>query len=185
MRIFVYDSRELPDPDPNMTVDQVRQHYVPFFAELSNATTKKEVKRGDDMVYEFEKRVGTKGQTEPIMFKCEASMWDWLAREGNPKPFDVREWDLSDARIYKLHWHNGGCHQGRFGVIPGSLRGGKPEVESIAFLNKETGETITRRYLGMEFTDWAPGWVFLLLGDRCGPKGFGSVNTSTGITTEE
>ena len=61
-RIFVYDSRELPDPDPNMTVDQVRQHYVPFFAELSNATTKKEVKRGEDVVHEFEKRVGTKGR---------------------------------------------------------------------------------------------------------------------------
>ena len=61
-RIFVYDSRELLDPNPAFSVDEVRQHYVFAFPELANATTKKEVKRGDDVVHEFEKRVGTKGQ---------------------------------------------------------------------------------------------------------------------------
>jgi len=62
-RIFVYDGREFPDPDQNLKVDEVRQHFAHFFPELSNAETK-ESKRGEDNVYEFKKRVGVKGWTE-------------------------------------------------------------------------------------------------------------------------
>ncbi len=173
VRIFVYDSRELPDPNPTMSVDEVRQYYVTWFQELSNATTEKEVKRGEDMVHEFKKRVGTKGQVaEPIVFKCESAMWGWLDDEGvtgiPAKPVDVRRWDLSDDRIYRLSWYKGiqigpPTHQVTLGRVQSLL---KPEVESITFLNKVTGETLTRQYLGMEFTRWAPGFVFLLLGER-------------------
>lgn len=60
MREFVYDGRSFPDPDPNLKVDEVRQHMAQFFPELSNAETK-ESKRGEDTVIEFKKRVGTKG----------------------------------------------------------------------------------------------------------------------------
>ena len=59
-RIFVYDNREFPDPDPGMSVDQVKTSLSDFFGELANATVK-ETKRGEDTVYEFQKRVGTKG----------------------------------------------------------------------------------------------------------------------------
>lgn len=61
-RIFVYDGREFPDPDPNLKVDEVRQNMANFFPELSNAETK-ESKRGEDTIFEFKKRVGTKGYT--------------------------------------------------------------------------------------------------------------------------
>ncbi len=60
MRVFVYDDREFPDPDPNMSVDEVRQSMVHFFPELANADTKQS-KRGDDDIIEFTKRVGVKG----------------------------------------------------------------------------------------------------------------------------
>lgn len=60
MRVFVYDNREFPDPDPNMSPDEVRQSMVHFFPELANAETN-ESKRGEDDVFEFQKRVGTKG----------------------------------------------------------------------------------------------------------------------------
>lgn len=60
VRIFVYDSREFPDPDPNLKVDEVRQNMASFFPELSNAESK-ESKRGEDTIIEFKKRVGTKG----------------------------------------------------------------------------------------------------------------------------
>ncbi len=67
MRVFVYDGREFPDPDPNLKVDEVRQHMSNFFPELSNAD-KKESKRPSatvagevEDVIEFKKRVGTKG----------------------------------------------------------------------------------------------------------------------------
>lgn len=59
-RIFVYDGREHPDPDPSMSVDDVRKSMSDFFGELANATVK-ESKRGEDTIYEFTRRVGTKG----------------------------------------------------------------------------------------------------------------------------
>lgn len=59
-RVFVYDGREFPDPDPNLSVDEVRQSMGNFFPELSNAETK-ETKRGEDTIIEFKRRVGTKG----------------------------------------------------------------------------------------------------------------------------
>jgi len=59
-RIFVYDGREFPDPDPKLSVDEVRQSMANFFPELSNAETK-ESRRGEDTVIEFKRRVGTKG----------------------------------------------------------------------------------------------------------------------------
>ena len=59
-RKFVYDNREYPDPDPSVTVDQVRQMMSSFFPELASAAVQ-ERQQGQDTVYEFEKRVGTKG----------------------------------------------------------------------------------------------------------------------------
>lgn len=59
-RIFVYEGREFPDPNPEMSVDQVRTTMADFYPELSNATVK-ESTRDEDQVYEFQKRVGTKG----------------------------------------------------------------------------------------------------------------------------
>ncbi len=60
MRVFVYDGREFPDPDPKMSVDEVRQNMSAFFPELSNAEVKQS-KRGNDDIIEFNRRVGTKG----------------------------------------------------------------------------------------------------------------------------
>ena len=59
-RVFVYDGREFPDPDPQMSVDEVRQSMTNFFPELANADTKQS-KRGEDDISEFKRRVGTKG----------------------------------------------------------------------------------------------------------------------------
>jgi len=59
-RVFIVESREFPDPDPNLSVDEVRQHMSTFFPELSNAETKQS-KRGEDDIITFQKRVGTKG----------------------------------------------------------------------------------------------------------------------------
>lgn len=121
--------------------------------------------------------------TDPIVFKCEASLWDMLAEEGvtgiPAKPFDMRRYDQTDDRIYRLTWGKarkgvGMIHadveQGRLARKPRQVARDvtlwEPEVESITFLNKATGATLTRRYLAMEFADWAPGWCFLLLGAR-------------------
>ena len=59
-RIFVYDDREFPDPDAGMTVDEVKATLADFYGEIANASVK-ETKRGNDTIYEFQRRVGTKG----------------------------------------------------------------------------------------------------------------------------
>ena len=60
MRIIVINGREYPDPDPKMSIEEVRQFETNFFPELANAETKQS-KRGDDDIIEFIKRVGVKG----------------------------------------------------------------------------------------------------------------------------
>ena len=59
-RLFIYDNRSFPDPDASLSVEDVRRQFVEFFPELANADTRKE-KRGDDTVYTFARRIGTKG----------------------------------------------------------------------------------------------------------------------------
>ena len=59
-RIFVYDGREFPDPDPNKTPDEIRQTMTDFFPEIANAEIK-QAEQGEDTLYELVKKVGTKG----------------------------------------------------------------------------------------------------------------------------
>ncbi len=59
-RVFIVDEREIPDPDPNLTVAQVRDALASFFPELATATFTEKT-RGDDTIIDFQKRVGTKG----------------------------------------------------------------------------------------------------------------------------
>ena len=63
-RVFVYDDREFPDPDPEMTVEQVKTTLVDFYGEIANASVK-EATRGEDTIFEFQRRVGTKGAFAP------------------------------------------------------------------------------------------------------------------------
>ncbi len=62
-RVFVYDNREFPDPDPALSIDEVRQQMVEFFSELTNADQHSEL-RGDTQVVTFSRRIGTKGQED-------------------------------------------------------------------------------------------------------------------------
>jgi len=59
-RTFYYESKPYEDPDPSMSVDEVRQSMANFFPELSNAES--EIKKdGDNEKITFKKSVGTKG----------------------------------------------------------------------------------------------------------------------------
>ena len=61
-RIFVYDGRQFPDPDPDTAVDEVRRQLSVFFPELTNADVREE-RRGEDTLYTFSQRIGTKGRS--------------------------------------------------------------------------------------------------------------------------
>lgn len=60
VRKFVVDGRTYDDPDPKLTVEQVRQQLQGFFPDLVNAemTVRND---GEDVIHEFTKRVGVKG----------------------------------------------------------------------------------------------------------------------------
>lgn len=60
-RIFIYDGREFPDPDPTLSVDQVKSTMTDFFPELANAEAT-ERKEGENTIIELKRRVGTKGE---------------------------------------------------------------------------------------------------------------------------
>lgn len=59
-RIFVVDGTQYPDPGPETTPEQFKQMMVTFLPELANADMTTE-KQGEDTIYRFKKRVGTKG----------------------------------------------------------------------------------------------------------------------------
>lgn len=60
MRIFVADNREHPDPDPNLSIEQVRDMMADFLSDLVGATWT-ETPREEDTIIDFNRRVGTKG----------------------------------------------------------------------------------------------------------------------------
>jgi PRTRC genetic system protein C len=60
-RVFVADGRAFPDPDPAVSVEEVRKQLAEFLPELTNADVREE-KRGEDTVYVFTRRIGTKGR---------------------------------------------------------------------------------------------------------------------------
>ena len=59
-RQFIYDGRTFPDPDPRLSVEDVQRQLADYFPELVTADTREET-RGDDTLYTFARRIGTKG----------------------------------------------------------------------------------------------------------------------------
>jgi PRTRC genetic system protein C len=59
-RVFIVDGRELPDPDEQLSVEEVRRHLAEFLPELANADVREE-RHGEEVRYTFSRRIGTKG----------------------------------------------------------------------------------------------------------------------------
>ncbi len=60
-RSFRYQGISLPDPDPSMTVEQVRDMYVACYPELATAAVEGPSPVDDRMEYTFTRAVGAKG----------------------------------------------------------------------------------------------------------------------------
>lgn len=60
-RIFLYNGRTLPDPDPQMPPEQVKQFYSAIHADLTNAAVEGGTFEGNTQTFEFKRGVGTKG----------------------------------------------------------------------------------------------------------------------------
>ena len=60
-RVFKFGSRELEDPNKNMSPDEVMQFYSATYPELTTSNVHGPKMEGDKAVYEFKTTVGTKG----------------------------------------------------------------------------------------------------------------------------
>jgi len=107
-RVFVYDGREIQDPDPKMTPDEVRQYYVQYYPELSNAEIKESKRKvpeatvngvvipeHQDDIYEFKKRVGTKGDGAINVGRLEAEATYEV------RPVVPADWDKRPIGVFR------------------------------------------------------------------------------------
>jgi len=88
-----------------------------------------------------------------IGFKSEPWFFDQLL--AGRKTWDARIDDMADDRIYALHFsHTRNAES-------------QQDVESITFANTfDHSWQITFRFDRLEYAHWAPGWCFLILGER-------------------
>ena len=103
-RIFIYDNREFPDPDPNMSPEDVRASLSEFFGDINNAEIHAET-RGSDTLYRFEKRVGTKGAGNTVYRGYRGPMGATVTveREGQVRELPMRL-DLRNHSPSGLEW---------------------------------------------------------------------------------
>ena len=59
-RTFIYNGQKFPDPDPNLSVDEVKAAMADFMPELATADVT-ETDDGETKLVEFKRKVGTKG----------------------------------------------------------------------------------------------------------------------------
>ena len=60
-REFFYNGTRIPDPAPNLTVEQVREILTPTYPEIATATLVGPEDTGDTLRYTFSRAIGSKG----------------------------------------------------------------------------------------------------------------------------
>jgi PRTRC genetic system protein C len=60
-REFVFDGHPLPDPNPNMSVEQVREMYIPTHPEITTARVTGPETIDGKLRYTFSRAIGHKG----------------------------------------------------------------------------------------------------------------------------
>jgi len=60
-REFVYHGATLADPNPTLSIEEVRSFYAAQFPELTNAAITGPETTGDRLRYSFERAIGSKG----------------------------------------------------------------------------------------------------------------------------
>jgi PRTRC genetic system protein C len=60
-REFVFNGSRIPDPDPRMSIDQVRDLLTPSYPEIATATMTGPEDTGTSLRYSFSRAIGSKG----------------------------------------------------------------------------------------------------------------------------
>lgn len=81
VRVFKFNNLRLQDPDPKQTPEEVKEFYARMHPELTNAEIEGPNAKGAEIVYEFRKAVGTKGNISPetqvgrLALRVEGDFW--------------------------------------------------------------------------------------------------------------
>jgi PRTRC genetic system protein C len=62
-RTFTFNGINLQDPNPQYTVEQVKDFFIAIYPDLLNAEIEGPVTKGETLAYTFKRAVGTKGET--------------------------------------------------------------------------------------------------------------------------
>jgi PRTRC genetic system protein C len=60
-REFVYNGSRIPDPDPKMEIEQIRELLTPSYPEIATATMTGPEDTGTALRYSFSRAIGSKG----------------------------------------------------------------------------------------------------------------------------
>ena len=60
-RDFSFQGLKLPDPNPKLTVEEVRSFYSVQYPDLATASITGPEAMGDKLIFRFERAIGTKG----------------------------------------------------------------------------------------------------------------------------
>lgn len=60
-RVFRFNGRDLPDPHPEMTTDEVLNHYTGQYPQLLGGKVVPPTQEGDRLIYELRANFGDKG----------------------------------------------------------------------------------------------------------------------------
>jgi PRTRC genetic system protein C len=60
-REFLYNGTRIPDPDPKLSVEQVREILTPSFPDLATASLIGPEDTGNSLRYTFSRAIGSKG----------------------------------------------------------------------------------------------------------------------------
>jgi PRTRC genetic system protein C len=60
-REFVFNGSRIPDPDPQMSIDQIRDLLTPSYPEIATATVTGPEDTGTSLRYSFSRAIGSKG----------------------------------------------------------------------------------------------------------------------------
>lgn len=61
LRVFFYNGVRIPDPDPAMSTEQVRDLLTPSYPEITTASVSGPEDTGTELRYTFSRAIGTKG----------------------------------------------------------------------------------------------------------------------------
>lgn len=61
LREFYFNGVRIPDPSPEMTIDEVRDFLTPTYPEIATATLTGPDATGTSLRYDFERAIGSKG----------------------------------------------------------------------------------------------------------------------------